>query len=305
MTDMTDNEKRVLREWAEENKLRDEETHLAARYILANVDAPAPTLAEELRSWAEDASYDEDRDNLLHAASRAKQMEHDSAEARAEVERVTAQNTWPKHTPSGHTYDAPTTYKKLLQQCANAAQAASEGWDDAECPPEPTWEMVGLATAEVDRLTAQRDEKEVLDAIEAHYDNYAVQKGAESTAETTDPADVKPGEAWIVECRGEKRAAVKDRDDNNEPWNTFNADGWYLSEDNEDVTLVSRLVPAPRVITDHDGLDRAKRLTVIHDGVGVVCERAALGDGWFTTGTGVDQTPYIQFPATVIWEPGA
>ena len=158
-----------------------------------------------------------------------------------------------------------------------------------------------------------------------------VQKGAESNAESTDhdttdhdkffreeadnwihtsdnpvmdPADVKPGEAWVVECRGERRTAVKDNGIDI-PWNTINADGWYLSEDNETITLVSRLVPAPRVITNHDELDRAKRLTVIHDSVGVVCERAALGDGWFTTGHGTDQAPYIQLPATVLWEPEA
>ena len=131
-----------------------------------------------------------------------------------------------------------------------------------------------------------------------------VQKGAESNAETPDPADVQPGEAWIVEVNGERRTAVKDRG-GVEPWNTVPVGGRFRPEEDESVTLVSRLVPAPRVITNPDDLDRAKRLTVIRDGVGVVCERAALGDGWFTTGHGTDQTPYIQFPATVLWEPEA
>ncbi|MDN6706912.1 hypothetical protein, partial [Corynebacterium glyciniphilum] len=60
------------------------------------------------------------------------------------------------------------------------------------------------ARAEVERLTAER---EVLNTINDHYDRYAVQERAESnaeiSAETPNPADVKPGEAWLVECRGE------------------------------------------------------------------------------------------------------
>ncbi|MDV2477180.1 hypothetical protein F8M49_22375 [Rhodococcus zopfii] len=34
-----------------------------------------------------------------------------------------------------------------------AAKARAEGWDEAEYPPEPTWEMVGLAHREIERLT--------------------------------------------------------------------------------------------------------------------------------------------------------
>lgn len=76
----------------------------------------------------------------------------------AEVERLTALHAWPKTTPTGHTYTAPTTYAELRSRHADAAQASVECWADAECPPEPTWEMVGLAHREVERLTAERDQ---------------------------------------------------------------------------------------------------------------------------------------------------
>lgn len=225
MTDITDQDRRVAHEWAAsidpEMDCLSASTRAVARVILATVDAPAPTLAEELRLWAEDASYDEDRDNLLHAAARAEQMEHGIAEARAEVERLTA-----------------------------------------------------------------------------------VQKGAESNAESIDPADVRPGEPWLVECRGERRTAVKDRDDD-VPWNTVAADGLFFSEENENITLVARLVPAPRAITNPDELDQVKRRTVIRDAAGVVCERDGMGDAWTTFTSLADQRPHIILPVTVLWEPEA
>lgn len=59
----------------------------------------------------------------------------------------------------------------------------------------------------------------------------------------TSPDDVKPGEAWVVECRGERRNAVKGGAFN-APWNTVTAGGLFFPEENEDVTLIARLVPA-------------------------------------------------------------
>ena len=249
MTDLTDKDRRDMLQWARialDSKGNQEHGPwvTAARYILANVDAPATTLAEELRHIAEhweEWATETITSAIRAAADRAEQVEKERDEARAEVERLTAANEELRRTDN---------YREFRDKF----------------------------------LT--------------------VQKAAESKAESSDPADVPAGEAWLVECRGERRTAVKDNDAE-VPWSTVNANGEYFFEDNEDVTLLARLVPAPRVITNHDGLNRAKRLTVIRDGVGVVCERAALGDGWFTTGHGTDQTPYIQLPVTVLWEPGA
>lgn len=249
MTDITDQDRRTAIDVAEAIERGDYPMAamwpIMARVILATVDAPAPTLAEELREWAEDASYDEDRDNLLHAATRAEQIEQERDEASAEVERLTAANENLRRTDN---------YRQFRERF----------------------------------LT--------------------VQKGAERNAETPNPADVKPGEAWIVECRGERRAAVKDSDDT-VPWCTVNADGWFNAEDNEDVTLVSRLVPAPRVITNPDELDQAKRRTVIlsTDGQADVYQKDSNGEWLDVTGHGYPSRQVIRMEnaVTVLWEPGA
>ncbi|QAU07217.1 hypothetical protein HOV03_gp77 [Gordonia phage Asapag] len=63
-----------------------------------------------------------------------------------------SEHEWPKTTPTGQFYTAPTTYAELCSRHTDAAQAAVECWSPDECPPEPTWEMVGLAHREVERL---------------------------------------------------------------------------------------------------------------------------------------------------------
>lgn len=158
------------------------------------------------------------------------------------------------------------------------------------------------ARAEVERLTAEQD----TEALHNH-DWLAGMKDATRyaiNATRPDPDDVQPGEAWIVEVEGERRTAVKDRADI-QPWNTVNADGWLLTEDDEDVTLITRLVPAPRTITNHDDLDQAKRRTLIRDARGVVCERDGMGNAWTTFNSLANQRPHIALPATVLWEPVA
>lgn len=207
-------------------------------------DAPAPTLAEELIYRADLLDNGDPDGDTPHAirtlATRAEQMEHDLAEARAEVERLTAVN-------------------------------------------EEMWKTDNYREFRERFLT--------------------VQKGAESNAETPDPADVKPGEAWVVECRGERRAAVKDNDDNNVPWNTVNADGWCLPEDNGDVNLIARLVPEPRVITNTEDLDTLAEGSVV---------QTRNDDLWKKDSDGVwaylrpeDAITQLLAPVTVLWEPGA
>ncbi|WP_312800939.1 hypothetical protein [Corynebacterium variabile] len=247
MTDITDQDRQAAREWAEGisgSRTLNENARAAVRVILATVDAPAPTLAEDLvhitEHW-EEWITEKINTALTTAATRAEQMEHDLAEARAEVERLDAVNE------------------------------------------------------ELRRTDNYREFREFL----------GVQKVAESNAETPDPADVKPGEAWLVECRGERRAAVKDNGIDI-PWNTINADGWYLSEDNAGITLVSRLVPAPRAITNPDEIEALPHRTVIRDSAGVMFQR--ILHGWYQDGdTSVDRDDdnSICLPVTVLWEPEA
>lgn len=225
MTDITDQDRRVAYEWAAsidpEMDCWSASTRAVARIILATVDAPTPTIADEImdlgRALDQYGHFDALGIDVAALADRVAQVEHDLTEASDEVERLTA-----------------------------------------------------------------------------------VQKGAESNAETPNPADVKQGEAWIVECRGERRNAVKDNDDLNEPWNTVNADGWLLAEDDEDITLVSRLVPAPRVITNPDELEHLAATSIIRDSRGETFERTE--DGWGRISIHVKA---IRVPATVLWEPEA
>ena len=97
------------------------------------------------------------------------------------------------------------------------------------------------ARAEVERLTAERDR--IASGRHITYvemDGKPVQKGAESNAETPDPADVNPGEAWLVRDEQELSVAVRD------------AERWVLIHLNDatiryrriqHITLVARLVP--------------------------------------------------------------
>lgn len=68
---------------------------------------------------------------------------------------MTDNRTWPHTTPTGFTYKKPTTYNELCALHSLVAQAAIEGWDLDETPPEPTWEMLIFAHREIERLTSQ------------------------------------------------------------------------------------------------------------------------------------------------------
>ena len=277
MTEITDQATRDMLEWARiAVASKDNQEHepwvTAARYILATVPAPAPapTLAEELRDtarwWRDGApTWEQCCDRFGNLAARADQMDHDLAEARAEVERL----------------------KRDLAEAYKTRDARDD--------------EVDRLRAEVERLTA---EVKTLAAENSDLRNSftAVQKGAEST-DLPDPADVKPGEAWIVECRGERRTAVKDMD-YEDPWYTVNADGWLLAEDDEDITLVSRLVPAPRAITNPDELDALAEGTIIRSRDGEACRKSDGGD-WSVDGLdgAVGYGPRQVLPATVLWEP--
>lgn len=244
MTDMTDVQRTEVRNTAR-TILDNPYDHTAAAcelasFVLANVDAPNPRLMDRMLDWW--THHREDQVAFSTLVESVDQMEHDLAEARAEVERL---------------------------------------------------------TAERDRIANGRY------ITYAEVDGKAVQKGAESNAETPNPAYVKPGEAWVVECRGERRTAVKDMDDD-VPWNTVAADGLFFSEENENVTLLHRLVPAPRIITNPDDLEQLRNRSMVLDGVGRVCTKNSLrlftrsDRAWITA-----KQCLASGPATVLWEPGA
>lgn len=169
--------------------------------------------------------------------------------------------------------------------------------------PEPTDEQHGIildAEQLEHDLAEARAEGERLSAVQK-----GSQKGAESNAESLDPADVKPGEAWVVDVDGERRTAVKDRA-GDVPWSTIDANGRLVYKRNGNVTLVSRLVPAPRVITDPVELDAMPERSIVRDhadgeamqkfGTKWVPARMEHHEGFYS---------FAILPATVLWEPEA
>ena len=77
---------RAAADRAEQTEQERDEARADVNYILATVDAPAPTLAEELARIAENSpvwTIQNVRDELKSAAARAEQMERDLEEARA------------------------------------------------------------------------------------------------------------------------------------------------------------------------------------------------------------------------------
>ena len=239
-------------------------------YILATVDAPEPTLAEELRHIAEhweEWATDTITSAIKAAADRAEQTEQERDEASSEVKRLTAERLDRN----------PETKARV--------EAALNNLDNAE--------RIAVATvASEENVTP--DQQANMQRILA--------------GSLPDPADVKPGEAWLVESGGQTVTACRLHPTSSRPWivprHTFGGLPFRWVADS-DITLVSRLVPAPRVITNPDELDRAKRDTIIRDARGVVCSRDSMGHAWSTFTNLADQRPHIALPATVLWEPEA
>ena len=139
MTDITDQDRRDAREWAEDVaetfKYDDEvprETRAAVNYILATVDAPEPTLAEELRGWESifrNEGRSVDANSMRTLAARAEQIEQERDAARAEVARTDSART--------QNYGDGSTLAGFLQKCVNIAHNIA-----AEYPSRPVKDHV-------------------------------------------------------------------------------------------------------------------------------------------------------------------
>ena len=251
------------------------EIYNVARVILANVEAPAPTLAERLQYRADildNGDPDGDTSQALRdLATAAAQMEHDLAEARAEmdqwklVSRIET-TTLREQRDEAHADLADVTEvnheirrerdeaRAEIVRCREVIRKHKEQTDRAAGERDE-------ALAEVERLTDVNEELRKTDNYREFRDKFlTVQKDAESNAESPDPADVKPGEAWLVRDEQELSVAVRD------------AERWVLIRLNDatiryrriqHITLITRLVPAPRVIADPDELDRLPFRAVI------------------------------------------
>lgn len=109
MTDITDQDRRVAHEWAAslapDMSCWSDRERAAARVILATVEAPTPTLAEELREfakWVYNPIWREVKARVESMADRAEQIEQERDKARAEVERLRATHPNVEGTRHGH-----------------------------------------------------------------------------------------------------------------------------------------------------------------------------------------------------------
>lgn len=172
MTDITDQDRRDMRDWGhhildQREKDTTARVRTVARHILATVDAPEPTLVEEIMRLPDytlsgDHCLNDCHDYSVTLAARVRQIEQERDDLRAEVEHLT----------DGRTFTAP------------------EG-----------------ATRPATYLP--------------------------------DPADVKPGEAWLVQVEGKAVAALRI---GNGRWVTASGTGFYVWTHGVE-RLVSSLVP--------------------------------------------------------------
>jgi hypothetical protein len=177
-------------------------------------------------------------------------------------------------------------------------------------PEEPKERLINErdeARAEVDRLTAVRVTDPSPTLNDGSMTRHATVAREENVShDLPEPADVKPGEAWIVNIDGVEivpgfKASVG--------WICYRFfGGTTKSIGDERITLVSRLVPAPRVITNPDELDRLAEGSIVRDRAGHAWERYPDED-WYSTeelddGFSSRRLADYAGPVTVLWEPG-
>lgn len=224
MTDITDQDRRDMRDWARGMRHNPDSlpgglSKKIADHILDTVEAPTlsedlTNIAEHWETWTTPAITT----TLTSAASRAKQMEQD-AEERQE---------WNRH---------------ITEQTATIARERDEARAQVE-----------LRNLQIDRQQQLMDLHGVPRDTVVLPGPDTVQKGAES--DLPNPADVKPGEAWLVKVDGRNAVGVRDGVFPTPPWSVIDTDyGGGSRLGDSSVTLVSRLVPdTRRIITDPDEL---------------------------------------------------
>jgi len=268
MTDITDQDRRAARQWAEAFRGEgDPGSYLdcAVRYILATVDAPAPTLAEEImdlgRALDQYGHFDALGIDVAALADRVKQVEEERDEAR---KRATAN--------------------------LRAVDAVRAQRDEAR--------------AEVEHLTAERQEATMRRVNERWTELPVRDRDWLDKDGLPDPADVKPGESWLVRYHSDTLPALR-RIEAPGDWYIVRHNGTGGNVRSQDITLVSRLVPTPRVIANPDELDHLAATSIIRDGRGwpgrVTDQGVIMINGFCLS----DEDVLARGPVTVLWEPGA
>lgn len=263
----------------------------------ATVDAPAPTLAEELRQVAEEYAYPEPEQGFRALADRAEQMETEWEE---ELDQISAdRDHWCAE--NARLIDNLERVRDAARDLMHEGKTAEE-WMQAY---EEATQDLSDARAEVERLTAELETETVALEENVAPDQQSNQKETLAGA-LPNPADVPEGQAWIVEYHGDTLPALR-RLDHPGDWYLVRKNGSGGHVRSQDITLVSRLVPAPRQITTRGELNALPEGTVIRAKGELVCERyrhRSKGLVWISTGVDEDfPVDRPALPATVLWTP--
>lgn len=279
MSDITDKDRRMALAFAREiGNLVSPHTGAAAaaRVILATVDAPAPTLAEEIMrlpdyTMSGDHCLNDCYDQAKDLAARAEQIEQERDQALSDLAEMTG-------------------FRDSLRTDLDHARAElNEACDELA---NSEYDRHNLH-AEVERLTAERGAATV-----APEENVAPDQQGDNLP---DPDDVPYGEAWLVEVDGGTVPAIKA---GRRRWVYPGAGGYWDSPVVGDwFTLVSRLVPAPRQITTREELYELPDGSIIRDHNDGEAMQKIDGD-WRGTAGGEGYDDYCP-TATVLWEPEA
>lgn len=241
----------------------------SARAVLDNVDAPTTTLAEDLRHIAE--HWEEWQTATITsairaAADRAEQTEEALAVEGRRVEKIAAERDEAKK-ERDHFFREVENVRNWKEQLLDERD---EAWTEVErlnreqdrlcAQVQGLVRRDGDHNSEVRMLTEERDEARAeVERLTAVNKSLPMPPGdIPGTAlpinisaivpdpTTPDPADVKPGEAWIVEVNGKRGTALKDGG-GLAPWSVV-INGVFTSRCDEFIALVARLVPEPRTV---------------------------------------------------------
>ena len=282
-----------------------------AEVIRAFWPAPARTLASDLaditehwEEWATDTIIEE----LTAATTRAAKMGHDLAEARAELERVRSELAEVTHARDSlrEDYDHARAEVERLNRERDRLQAQVQGLTRRDSEHNSEVRMLteerDEARADVDRLTAERDR-----IANGRNITYAEVDGKPVDADTPRPDDVKEEEPYHIYYGvygNDHTVGVRIGG----KWRCIGDDnGVRVTDDN--IVSLTRLVPAPRVITDPDDLDRlAEGAVVLSLSTQYALQRRGAGGEWYcqaTKGKATSADVISCGPVTVLWEPVA
>lgn len=288
---------RIAHQWESKHR-NDGNVGLAAvaRAIRAHVPAPPATLADELREWGVRPFDGLNWTRFHNLADRVENVVKEGREyaSKADQWEVTAKRLASERDEARDGRDAH-------RDLANRLSAEMERMKDSHriaIQERDEWgEENGELRAEVELLAAQ------IDRLIAEMDK--ARNGDWLKEDLPAPADVPSEEIWLIRTNvGQAMAGVRNSDGS---WSVLAHNGFAREDDldDEEVTLVSRLVPDVRRVIDRpEDLDKLPEGAIILDHRdGISCQKI---DGLWKPDDRDDECSYdstVFGPVTVIHEP--